>query len=295
MPTNVPANLPNDINVELLIKYYPKGKLKVALQGLHKRNTYNDIIETEERDDVLDVKVGRNSIYNSLPEYMFHPIDRFDNLPTYEEKQHFEEELDRQEEEIRNAYLFFAPIDVLLLNLRANVREQLEPFASENIVMEQILCDSLSEEQQENRFVKQLIPFLPQCKNIRGNSTLITLMLRKVFMEEGIDIRLKHETRTYSDENPRYENYVGMELGNGYVGNTYSETLSNYEIYYWSDAECTENFLKLVDEIEVLRQFVKDWFLSVEEDLTFDIHHDEPPLRLNDDKFYNYLNYNTNI
>lgn len=291
----MPSNLPNDINIELLMKYYPQGTLRVELQGLHKRNTYNDIIEAEERDDVLEVKVGRNSIYNALPEYMFHPIDRFDNLPAYEEKQHFEEQLEQQEEEIRKAYLFFAPIDVLLLNLRADVREKLEPFASENIVMQQIIGDTLTDEQQQNRFIRQLIPFLPNCKLIRGNSTLITLMLRKVFMEEGLSIKIKHETRTFTDEDPRYENYVDMELGNGYVGSTYSETVSNYEIYYWSDTECTADFLKLVDEMEMLRQFVKDWFLGIEEDLTFDIHHDEPPLRLNDDVFFNYLNYNTNI
>ena len=291
----MPSSLPNDINIELLLKYYPLGTLRVELQGLHKRNTYNDIIETEEKDDILEVKVGRNSIYNALPEYMFHPIDRFDNLPAYEEKEHFDEQLEQQEEEIRNAYLFFAPIDVLLLKLRADVREKLEPLASENIVMQQIIGDALTDEQQQNRLIRQLIPFLPNCKRIRGNSTLITLMLRKVFMEEGLSIRRKNETRNFTDEEPRYENYVDMELGNGYVGSTYSETICNYEIHYWSDAECNEDFLKLIDEVEMLRQFVKDWFLSIEEELTFDIQHDEPPLRLNDDVFFNYLNYNTNI
>jgi len=179
--------------------------------------------------------------------------------------------------------------------LQADVREKLEPLASENVVMQQIIGDRLTEEQRQNRFIKQLIPFLPNCKRIRGNSTLITFLLRKVFMEEGLSIRRKPETRTFTDEEPRYENCVDMTLGDGYVGSTYTETVSNYEIYYWSDDECTENFLKLIDEVEVLRQFVKDWFLAIEEDLTFDIQHDEPPLRLNDDVFFNYLNYNTNI
>ena len=84
----MPSNLPSDINVELLLPYYPLGKFKVALKGLHKRNTYNDIIETEIiDDDIMHVGVGRNSIYNSLPEYVFHPSDRFDNIPAYQEKE----------------------------------------------------------------------------------------------------------------------------------------------------------------------------------------------------------------
>lgn len=289
------TNLPADINVELLLSYFPEGQLKVALQGLHKRNTYNDIIETEDIDDCLHIKVGRNSIYNSLPEYIFHPIDRFDNLPAYEEKERFDEQLEKQEEEIKNAYLFFAPIDVLLMKLHADVRAKIEPLTVGNVVMQQIIGDNLTEEQKQNRFIKQMIPFLPNCKLIRGNSTLITLMLRKVFMEEGLKVRPKKEVRQFTDENPRYKDRLDMTLGLGYVGNTYSETINCYEVYYWSDEECNKDFLQLIDEIEMLRLFIKDYFLSVEEDIVFDIHNDEPPLRLNDEVFYNYLNYNTNI
>ena len=292
----MPSNLPADINVELLMPYYPTGKFKVELKGLHKRNTYNDIIDTEiVDDDIMHVTVGRNSIYNSLPEYIFHPIDRFDNIPAYQEKERYQEEIDKQEEEIRKAYLFFAPIDVLLLRLRSRVREKLNPLGSENLVMQQILGDNITSEQRENRFIRQVIPFLPSCKYIRGNRTLITLMLRKVFMEEGLSMTPKRSTRQFTDEEPRYENRLDMTLGECYVGNTFSESVSYYDVYYWSDEECTDQFMKFIDEVDMLRLFIKDFFLSVEEDLVFDIHHDEPPLRLADEVFYNYLNFNTNI
>ena len=292
----MPSKLPADINVELLMPYYPTGKFKVELKGLHKRNTYNDIIDTEMvDDDVLHVTVGRNSIYNSLPEYIFHPIDRFDNIPAYQEKERYQEEIDKQEEEIRKAYLFFAPIDVLLLRLRSEVRDKINPLGSEDLVMQHIIGDNITEEQRQNRFIKQLIPFLPSCKYIRGNRTLITLMLRKIFMEEGLSMKLKKATHQYTDEEPHYENRLDMTLGECYVGNTFSESVSYYDIYYWSDEECTDAFLKFVDEVEMLRLFVKDFFLSVEEEIVFDIQHDEPPLRLADEVFYNYLNYNTNI
>lgn len=292
----MPSKLPSDINVELLLPYYPTGKFKVALKGLHKRNTYNDIINTEIiDDDIMHVDVGRNSIYNSLPEYVFHPIDRFDNIPAYQEKERYQEEIDKQEEEMRKAYLFFAPIDVLLLHLRSEVREKINPLGSEDLVMQQIIGDNITEEQRQNRFIKQVIPFLPSCKYIRGNRTLITFMLRKIFMEEGLSLKPRKSTRQFTDEDPRYENRLDMTLGECYVGNTFSESVGYYDIYYWSDEECTDLFLKFIDEVEMLRLFIKDFFLSVEEDIVFDIHHDEPPLRLADEVFYNYLNYNTNI
>ena len=69
----LPKNIPEDINVELLLSYFPKGSCKVAFKGLHKRNTYRDIVEIEKRDEeTLLISVARNSLYNSLPEYLFH-------------------------------------------------------------------------------------------------------------------------------------------------------------------------------------------------------------------------------
>lgn len=296
MPSEVPQMLPPDINVEVLLPYYPTGACKVSFNGLHKRNTYGDIIDSEQMfTGALHFVVGRNSLYNSLPEYMFHPIDRFDNLPKYEEKERFREQIDLQEEEIKNAYLFFAPIDVLLLKLRTDAHSKIEPFAKEDIVLQQIIGDTLTPEQQSNRFIRQITPFLPNCKNIRGNRTLITLMLRKVFMDEGMRLEISRKTDTFTDSSPRYENQLDMELGACYVGNTYDDSFMAYDIYYWSDDVANEHFLEFIDEVEVLRGFLKDFFLSIEEDLVFNITHDDPPLRLSDEVFYNYLNYNTNI
>ncbi|MCR4915207.1 MAG: hypothetical protein K6A96_05595 [Prevotella sp.] len=296
MHSELPQMLPPDINVEVLLPYYPAGTCKVSFNGLHKRNTYGDIFDSELMSSgALHLVVGRNSIYNSLPEYMFHPIDRFDNLPKYEEKERFREQIDMQEEEIKNAYLFFAPIDVLLLRLRTDTHSKIEPFAKADIVLQQIIGDTLTPEQQSNRFIRQIIPFLPNCKNIRGNRTLITLMLRKVFMDEGMRLEVSRKTDTFTDPSPRYENQLDMELGACYVGNTYDDSFMSYDIYYWSDDIADEHFLELIDEVEMLRGFLKDYFLSIEEDLVFNISHDDPPLRLSDEVFYNYLNYNTNI
>ena len=291
-----PQLLPGDINAELLLSYYPKGACKVKLKGLHKRNTYQDVVDmmVHNRDSFL-LTVGRGSLYNALPEYMFHPIDRFDNLPKYEEKERFEEQLDQQHEEIENAYRFFAPIDTLLIWLRTEVRQRVEQYAREDIIMQQIIGDRLTDGQRSNRFIRQILPFLPHCRNIRGNKTLLTLLLRKIFMEEGMAIDVGCQDTMLSDEHPRYQESVGMEVGSGYVGNTYSDTVTTYTIHYWSDDECGPHFLQFTEEVEQLRLFLMDYFLAVEEELHFVISHDEPPLRLGDDIFYNYLNYNTNL
>ncbi len=290
-------NLPPDINAELLMNYFPEGTFRISLQGLHKRNSYHDIVHLEQMadKDALHATVARMSIYNSLPEYMFHPVDRFDNLPVNNESEAFHNEIDRQEQEKANAYRFFSPIDVLLLRLRADIKKKLEEYTCEDVVMQQILGDQLTDEQKSNRFIRQLIPFLPQCKYIRGNLSLLTLLLRKVLLNEGLRVEVKQEERTLSDRQPRYDNRVDTILGENFVDSVYQETVTVYSITYWSDEDCNEEFLSFVDEMEVLRVFLRDYFLFVEDELVFRITKDSPPLVLNDEKTLNYLNYNTNI
>lgn len=291
----VPENVPQDINAEVFLGFFPQGTFRVKFCGLHKRNAYNDILEIEKEQEKFLLHLGRNSLYNSLPEFLFHSIDRFDNIPEKEKKQRFSEEYAKQEKEKEQAYKFFSPIDTLLFQLRLEVRERLNKYVESNTVIQDILLDKLTAEQRENRFIKRTTPYISSCKTIRGNRTLITLLLRKVLAEEGLKINVKSKQTEFTDEEPRYSNSEGCEIGDVYVGNTYSESVITYSISYWSDEDCNEDFLPLVNDLEVFRQFVQDYFISVDSILVFDVSKDTSPLRISDTTLYNYLNYNTNI
>lgn len=291
----VPENVPQDINAEVFLGFFPQGTFRVKFCGLHKRNAYNDILEIEKEQEKFLLHLGRNSLYNSLPEFLFHSIDRFDNIPEKEKKQRFSEEYAKQEKEKEQAYKFFSPIDTLLFQLRLEVRERLNKYVESNTVIQDILLDKLTAEQRENRFIKRTTPYISSCKTIRGNRTLITLLLRKVLAEEGLKINVKSKQTEFTDEEPRYGNSEGCEIGDVYVGNTYSESVITYSISYRSDEDCNEDFLPLVNDLEVFRQFVQDYFISVDSILVFDVSKDTSPLRISDTTLYNYLNYNTNI
>lgn len=288
-----PQKIPQDINVELLLSYFAGECIKVSLNGLHKRNTYNDILDTEFKDGTFLLNISRNSIYNTLPENLFHQIDRFANLHEGN-KDEFHEEADRLKHECENARSFFSPVDTLLLYYRMMTREELRNITESNSVLYDILSDRLTEEQRQNRFIKQTIPLLPACKTIRGNKTLLTLLLRKVFFEDGIVVRLKEREKVYHDEQPQYVDSLGKALDDTFLGNIYDELVTTFEVYFWPEIVDAE-FLTLIDEIEMFRLFLQDYFMSVEEVLEFDIKHDDPALRLSDDNTYNYLNYNANL
>ena len=289
-------NIPDDINIELLLSLFPEGKCKVSFTGTHKRNTYNDFMGLEElSDNTMLLNVGRSSIYNSLPELLFHPFDRFDNLSPNDDKDKFEEEYDAQEFEKEQAHKFFAPLDLLLLRLRMMVRDRLEVYAESDKKMIDILGDELTEAQKDNRFVKKAFPFLPFCKSIRGNKTYLTLMLRKVLMEEGLSIIVCNQKHTFTDPHPRYNIMLGADTDNLFLGNTFDEQVMTYSIHYWSEDDCNESFLQFVEEMRTFREFIQDYFLAVDGILKFDISSDDAPVLLSDEKRYNYMNYNMNI
>lgn len=291
----VPEYVPQDINAEVFWGFFPKDTFRVKFCGLHKRNAYNDILEIEKEQVKFLLHLGRNSLYNSLPEYLFHSIDRFDNIPEREKKQRFSEEYAKQEREKEQAYKFFSPIDTLLFQLRLEIRERLDKYVESNTVIQNILLDKLTKEQKENRFIKRTIPYILSCKTIRGNRTLITLLLRKGLADEGIKINVESKQTEFTDEEPRYGNSEGCKIGDVYVGNTYPESVITYSISYWSDEECNEKFHIVINDLEAFRQFVQDYFISVDSVLVFDVSKDSSPLRISDTTLYNYLNYNTNI
>lgn len=292
----VPKFLPEDLCIEDLIMYLPADSYKICLRGTHKRNAYRDINSVEaDREGKLVIKVGRNSLYNALPEYLFHPINRYDNIPEVERKERYQEEHYKQEKEKEDAYAFFAAFDNLLLSIKKDVKHKLYDYVSENTVLQNIIGDSITPKQLENPLIKRCLVFLPKCKAIRGNRTLLKLMIQKVLREENVLAELHSCNYSFYDSDIRYRETIDSTLDDIYLGEGYEDFVTIYDLHFWSDEYCDCNFAKFIDNIEEFRQFIQDYFTSMEEIIRFNIVKDEAPLIISDETTYNYLNYNTNI
>lgn len=289
-------NIPQDINAELIFDWLHDNSFKIALNGQHKRNAYNDLVEIEHRpDDTLVFHLGRNGLYHSLPEYLFHPLDRFNNLSEGDNKEIFSEEIRKQEIEKENAVKFFEPIDLLLMIYKVRARRSLRNVTEENSLMIDILSDHLTDSQKRNRFIIKTLPFLSFCRNIRGNKTLLSLMLRKVFIEEGLKIDVVKDTLRWEDENPHYSDSLGEELGISFVGNVFDEDVYLFHIDYIPET-IDAKFPSFLNEIEEYRLFISEFFISVEQILLFSIKGmDTDTIILGEEESYNYLNYNTTL
>lgn len=288
-------NIPVDINAELILDWLPEGSFRMSLCGQHKRNAYNDLVEIEKlSDETFIFHLGRNGLYNTLPESMFHPLDRFSNLPPFEEKEKFAQEMGKQEQEKENAARFFEPMDLLLMLYRVQAREKLHHVTETNSVLTDIIADRLTDTQKQNRFIKRTLPFLSACRDIRGNRTLLTQMIRKVMLDEGMRVTPKNGALLWRDETPRYADGLGNDLGDTFLGNAYDEETEVFEIRYWPET-VDARFASLVEELDEYRRFICDFFMSVETVLSFQLYCDRDEIILGKEDNFNYLNYNTNI
>lgn len=292
----VPKFLPEDLSIEDLMMYLPKDSFKICLRGTHKRNAYRDIKAVEaDREGKLIINVGRNSLYNALPEYLFHPINRFDNIPEAEKKERYQEEHYKQEKEKEDAYAFFAAFDNFFLSIKTEVKQKIYNYVSENTVLQKIIGDRISPGQLANPFIKRCLPFLPKCKSIRGNRTLLKLMIQKVLREENMHVEIHSCNHSFSDSDIRYRDTLDSTLDDIYLGDGYEDVITTFDLHFWSDECCDADFAKFIDNIEEFRQFIQDYFISMEEIIRFNIVKDDSPLIISDETSYNYLNYNTNI
>lgn len=289
-------DLPEDLRAEILLEYLQNEHPHVLMCGPHKRNACMDVLGVEaDLGRTCTVRLARGGLYNSLPEYFFHKLDRFSNLGGHLQREQFDHELNTQQQEKNTAETFFAPLDIALFMLEENVHRNTLLWTTTNKVLQDLLYDRPVADQLQNRFIKRTLPYLTCAKDIRGNRTLITFMLRAVFGAEGLSLTPTEQSRMVQDDKPRYEASEGGPLGEVYAGNSFEASVLCYVVRYWSDDECNETFLAFTQEVDQLRLFVCDWFLSVEEDLMFIIEDMTSGTWLDDNLNQNYLNYNTNL
>lgn len=292
-------SLPSDLRAEILLNSIPSHNRHVEICGSHRRNAYQDILEFGRNDKgKYEIAICKNGLYDILPEAMFHPVDRFGNIPADEYRERFRAEYEKEQEEEANARRFFKPFDEFLLGVGCCVAESAERNYAHNEVLVDMICDTMPEEWRENRFVKATLPFVPMCRNIRGDKTLIALLLRKVLFEEGLRIEERQYTEHIRDNEPRYGCRLDdrvSELEDIYLGNEFDEEVSTYTVHYWNGGECDERFLTFIAEMEVYEKFLNEYFVGIESKLRFDITTDAPAIRLSDENSCDYLNYNTNL
>ena len=97
------------IIADLIERGYPLQRILVKYEGLFKRNFTKDVTDVylDVMNDVIVFHVSRDSLYDILPQNMFHESIQLGNVEAEERKKRFE----RIKKEEENARRFFLPFD----------------------------------------------------------------------------------------------------------------------------------------------------------------------------------------
>lgn len=235
------------------------------LKGVSERTSLGDVltstVKSKNHRPRLYFSLKRDSIYHILPEYLFHPLDRY--LGTEGDSEEFDKRYKEQEEQERSALIYFRPFDAKYQELRIAYQQWLDNHVFMN---NQFIAGYLTKGypyNRENPFIHAVIPCLPWIRNYRGNEGMITTSLRYVFcgnaeiMKMGIEIPISLTGDVHFT--------LDGTIDDLYCGASSIVLQRVWQVRYQTEIKTKDDLLKLQCLVGEFRQFYQEWFLSVEE------------------------------
>lgn len=181
-----------DIKAEVMVaSLYEKGILAEQIiirnQGVFKRSYRKDIVDCEIKEinsfeEILEIGISRDGLYDILPEGLFHQSERGSNQSV----QRMVEEHKKFKSEELVARKYFQPFENEFFKQKVQVEENEKNFyyrilSEKNQLLQQFwkLDSNLPLEAS-----KRLLEFLPRAGKICGHIQLMQLALSKILLEE---------------------------------------------------------------------------------------------------------------
>ncbi len=176
-----------DIKAEVVIAdihehHVDFNNIEVKFVGTFERNYKKDInsLRVDMVKKAISLHVTRNSLYDVLPEGLFHPVTRFGGLDSKELKNEFKK-LKQEEEKARR---FFQPFDqeFLLQRVQLELGER-SLFEDPLVVFENLFPNKTS---IPRKYYRQLLKYLPFTNYFKGNPELTAQCLSEIIGEKVI-------------------------------------------------------------------------------------------------------------
>lgn len=235
----------------------------------------------------------RDSIYHILPEYLFHPLDRY--IGTKGDVAEFDKRYQEQEEQERYALTYFRFFDQNYQELK--VKFQL--WLNENIFEgNQFLSDFITNGysfNKENPFVKASLPCIPWLRNHRGNKEMIEVALRCALGESAV---VKYEWNDYKMElSSNVHSSLDRSADELYCGATFQTGYYLWHISYQTTIDTEAKLMELKMAMQEFSDFFKTWFLQMEEEIKIEFGdwNAFPVITDNSSTTGIFLNYSTQL
>jgi hypothetical protein len=242
----------------LVAQFGMQHELFVQMKGVFARNYEDDLLSFENERDRTTATLARDSIFHLLPQGLFCDENFLSggNKSTFEfEKLH--RELKRK---TKDALSFFQPFDTTFFKLTLEFEHILNNLAiAGNSTLIKAFLDNPVED-TENIYLSKLFKLLPFASQIRGNIPFFVDILKITISADHIEIRYIK---------PLHKRFIIHKHG-----------LSK------------EEFHSLEADMIQLFDFLRNWFLPVEQRFDYRIKDYTQPFKIEDSSI---LDYNTHL
>ena len=274
-------------------------KESFVFNGMHERTGKGDSLmvsaASSSKRHQVRFSLKRNSLYHTLPEYLFHPLDRYANCDG--DKETFLENRTAQKQIEQNALEYFHPFDTILTRMRVGFQDHLNSSILDN---ESFIIDFITENESINKnnlYIRRALPYILQLRANRGSKALITVLVNEVFGSGLVDYSCRNmENPVEIDSTACHITLEGV-IDDLFCGETIMDWSEVFEIKYQLKLKTHEDIEQTARNIEDFIKFASRWFLSANQmfNVVFGDFSKEPIISDSAIDGELFLNYNTQL
>lgn len=206
---------------------------------------------------------NRDSLYHILPEFLFHPLDRY--LGPDVDNEEFVRRHKEQEEQEENAILYFSQFDEQYQKLRISFQEWLNTyvFNGNSFIADYLTADCHFNRQ--NPYIRAVYPCIPWLRDYRGSEDMIKTALKYAFEGNAVVKRIWKDEDMPLSGSVHYS--IDGSMDDLFCGATFKTGGYLWHVKYQTVIKSASDLASLKVLISEFSSFFQDWFLSVEESL----------------------------
>lgn len=270
-----------------------------VFNGVHERTAKGDNLlisaSTSTKRHQLKYSLKRDSLYHILPEYLFHPLDRY--ADTDGDKEEFVKRRKAQTDIEADAIEYFYPFDKSFQVLRTSFQQKLNNEILNNKLF---IVDFITEGyniDKNNPFIKGAYPCIIWLRNNRGVKKSLEVAIKYAFSDSLNSYNMVSEEQSSEIDTTTCHITLDGEIDNLFCGSQYYYLEESINVKYQTEIVSESQIQKTASDIEKFVEFFKEWFLAQNQiiKVEFGDYNKRPIMNVgtsNDDLF---LGYNTQL
>lgn len=264
------------------IDYNTQGNVKYSytFKGVFERTALGDALQLFIKNRVKEpstvtFSLNRDSFYHILPEYLFHPIDRYYGIRN--DSGEFDKRYDEQEEQEKNALTYFNFFDQEYQKLRVTLQTWLNEHVFKGNMF---LSDFITRDipfNRSNPFIMAVYPCLPWLRSHRGNRQMMETALSYAFSGcASVDYQREKEQMALDEG---IHSSAEGTIDDLFCGATFCTRAYCWHVRYQSPIGTEARLADLQKDIKEFADFFATWFVAIEDHLQIEFGDwQEPPV-----------------